>query len=172
MHPQPHLTRLSPRLARVLSVSQKVQSQTARKPAHVLGRAAFRTGAAWVQFGALPGVPGAACGEWQSRGVWARPRHPAALAPRPRVSDRSPHTGRPVVARLVALSSRYPKYGARTPASPASFLGGFGCSLRICRRLAENHAFRGCFERIGWMQIAAATGLFRRADVRSPRSRI
>ncbi len=54
----PHLTRLSPRLARVLSVSQKVQSQTGRKPAQVLGRAAFRTGAAWVQFGALWLWPG------------------------------------------------------------------------------------------------------------------
>ncbi len=83
------------------------------------------------------------------------PGTPAALAPPPRLSDQSPLLGRPLLARLVALSSRYPKYRARTPASPASFLGGFGCSLRMCCRRAENLALRGGFERVGWMQIAA-----------------
>lgn len=46
--------------------------------------------------------------------------------------------------------------GARTPASPASFLGGFGCSCRMCCRRAKNLALRGGFERLGWLQFAAA----------------
>ena len=93
---RPQETRFSPRLARVLSVSQKVQSPTGRKPAQVLGRAAFRTGAAWVQFGALPGVPGAACGECQSGGVSARPPHPGRTpTPGPASSARSLAPARP-----------------------------------------------------------------------------
>jgi hypothetical protein len=50
---------------------------------------------------------------------------------------------------------RHPINGARTPASPASFLGGFGCSRRICCIPSQNLAFGGCFEGPGWMQFAA-----------------
>lgn len=55
----------------------------------------------------------------------------------------------------VPLRPVYPKYSARTPASPASFLGGFRCSLRCAAEDRKNLALRGGFERRGWMQIAA-----------------
>lgn len=53
MHPQPHLTRLSPRLARVLFVSLLVQFQIRQKPAQVLGRTPLKQACSPVHFGAL-----------------------------------------------------------------------------------------------------------------------
>lgn len=56
---RPRITRISPRLARVLFMSRTVHSPTAGKPAQLLGRAAKKSGTRPVRSGALSAPAGA-----------------------------------------------------------------------------------------------------------------